>query len=176
MSNIKDFSNHERKKISIWGIVLIAILSCVIGATLAFFFDTDWSSGFVSMSGKVQIEAVGAGNATIEDTYTTNLVITLDKNYPVLIPGMDIHMPANVKVYQSTTKPLLRARLDMELVDTLTMEENSDELRVIQDMYGQLTDVIESNNWYLHTDSYYYYIGNYSQNTQGGGYNFTSRS
>ena len=173
MAKTMNFSSKERKSFGLFGIILVVILSCVIGATLAFFFHSDWASGYINMSGKVSIEAVGAGNASIEDDATCNLVINLDKNYPVLIPGMDINMPANVKVYQSTTSPLLRARLDMELIDTLTMEEDADSLRVIQDMYGQLTDVIESNDWYLYTDSYYYYVGNYSQNTQGGGYNFT---
>jgi len=173
MTKINDFSNHQKKKSSIFWLIAIIIFSLGVGFTLAFFFESDWASNHVGMSGKVQIEAVGAGNETIEDTYTSKLVINLDNNYPVLIPGMDIEMPANVKVYQSTTKPLLRAKLDIDMLNMQTQDEYTEELRITQDLYSQLTDIVENNNWYLHTDSYYYYVGNYSQNTQGGGCDFT---
>jgi len=171
MAKSLDFSNKERKKPSFWLILTLAILLSVgVGLTLAFFFDGDYASQDVKMSGQVLIEAVGAGNVTIEDTHKSNLVINLDHDYPVLIPGMPITMPANCKVYQSTTMPLLRAKLDINLLNPLTPEDNPDEMHVVQDLYTQLYTEITSNKWHLHTDSYFYYVGNYSQNIQGGGY------
>ena len=91
----------------------------VTGVTLAFFFDPDWSSGKVTMSGAVNIEAVGKGTAyeSIENTSTSNLMGSLSDGYSVLIPGMPISIDVNCKVYQSTTKPLLRADFNAVLLD-----------------------------------------------------------
>ena len=162
-----DFSNHDQRKTMPWWLISIIVLLLGVGTTLAFFFASDYASSTVKMSGKVAIEAVGAGNTTIEDTYKSNLVINMD-SYKKLIPGMELEMPANCKVYKSTTKPLLRAKLDIDMINMTNYEEYTEDLSIVQDMFGQMTDAIESNGWYLHTDSYFYYVGNYSQNPQGG--------
>ena len=65
--------------------------------------------------------------------------------------------------------------LNVDMVDTITQEIYSADLSIVQDMYEQLVEVIESNGWYLHTDSYFYYVGDYSQNIQGGGVPFSQR-
>lgn len=173
MANTFQFSNKSTK--SKVGLVLILMfLSILIGFTLAFFSNYDFANKNVGMSGAVKIEAVGAGTAysSIEDTETSNLVISFEDDYDVLIPGMEIDMPVNVKVYKSTTKPLIRARLDMQLLDMDLDIDATDNLRVITDLYTQMTENIEENNWYLHTDSYFYYVGDIVQDTatQGGGY------
>lgn len=173
MSKQIKFNGKQQKTNIIWLIVVVVSLCTVVGITIAFFFNSDWANNNIGMSGKVDILAVGDGDLTIEDTYISNLEITLDDEYDVLIPGMDISLPANVKVFKSTTKPLLRARLDVELLDTEdTEEEQNDELRVIQDLYGQLSDTIKDNGWYLHIDSWFYFVGNEAINSElGGGYN-----
>ena len=164
----KKFVN-ESNKMSFSVVILILCLVFLCGATIAYFFDSDWSSGVTQMSGKVLIEAVGEGDVSIEDTHISKLTIGLDDGYTVLIPGMDLDIVANCKVSKSTTKPLMRASLKMKILDTVSMRDHPDDLRVAQDLYGQLQDIAEDNNWYLHTDSYYYYVGSNSQNLVGGG-------
>ena len=158
MSRSMKFSGKQNRFSSMWLVCLIVGLSIFVSVSMAFFFASDFASSRVGMSGRVDIVAVGSGNLTIEDTHTSNLVVNLDSAYEVLIPGMPISIPANCKVYRSTTKPLLRAKLDMLLKDRITAEDKMDEIGVIQDMYLQLSDVIEENGWYLHTDSYYYSV------------------
>ena len=165
-----------KHKIS-FGVVLLLVLAFVLTSTvtLALFFGSDWASSKVTMSGKVQIEAVGKGTAyeSIEDTHTSNLMVTLGDNYGVLIPGMDISLDANCKVYKSTTKPHLRADFNMILYDKDTGEsvgsEYTDEHRFLVDMYASLQTQVYNNGWYLHTDGYFYYIGDTTQTATGGG-------
>ena len=162
MKNIKtDTFSKKTKSMSTLGITLICIFSCIVGITLAFFASGDFASSHVGMSGKVLIEAVGSGDKSIEDTpSSSNLEIKLQDNYSVLIPGMEIEIIANCKVYKSTTKPLLRAKLDVNLEDNLTGEVPADEMNIVSDIYSQLIEKIEGGDkWYLHTDSYFYYIG-----------------
>lgn len=155
-------------------ILLVVIAVCLVGTVVAFFFAHDWASNRVTMSGKVDIEAVGNGieYGSIEDTVSSsNLIITLQDGYNHLIPGANISIPANVKVYQSTSKPLLRAKFTMEMY--LHKEDGSDELLddatdiydIMPQMTASLHDVITGNGWLLdESDMYYYYIGT---NTQG---------
>ena len=163
-------------KSTIWIIAICLLCSLVIGITIAFFYEDDWATSGVGMSGPVNIEAVGVGDVSIEDADTCNLVVSLDDNYEVLIPGMPIDLTANCKVYQSNTKPLLRAMLTLDLMD-MEMEEIFDEnstletsrLMITQNILNQLNNQIEENGWYLHTDSYYYYIGEDVSEVAGGG-------
>lgn len=177
MKNIKaDTFSKKTKSMSTLGIMLICIFSCIVGITLAFFASGDFASSHVGMSGKVLIEAVGSGDKSIEDTpSSSNLEIKLQDNYSVLIPGMEIEIIANCKVYRSTTKPLLRAKLDVNLEDNLTGEVPVDEMDIVSDIYSQLIEKIEcGDKWYLHTDSYFYYIGENSPEiaTSGGGVHY----
>lgn len=154
-------------------ILLICIAVCLVGTVVAFFFAHDWASKSVTMSGKVDIEAVGNGTefGSIEDTVSSsNLVITLEDGYKHLIPGAKISMPANVKVYKSTSNPLLRAKFTMEMY--LHKEDGSDEVidgeadiyNIMPQMTASLHSVITSNGWVLdESDMYYYYIGGNTQ-------------
>jgi len=157
--------SRRQQEISFWTILSIVLFTCVVGITLAFFASSDFASSHVGMSGKVLIEAVGSGNKLIEDTLDScNLEVNLQDDYDVLIPGMEIEVIANCKVHKSTTKPLLRAKLDVDLTDNLTGEIPSDEMNIVSDIYSQLIEKIEDeNNWYLHIDSYFYYIGDENQ-------------
>lgn len=177
----KNISFDYKQKISI-GIILILILSFALSVsiTIAFFFNSVFGNSTIHMSGKVDIEAVGDGEledpdsfSSIEDTHTTKLVVTLADGYKVLIPGMDISVDANCKVYQSTTSPMLRAKLEFVLIDTSTgLEIDRSDFEngeigssnyLVSDICGKLIDIIEENDWYLHTDSYYYYLGDVVQ-------------
>lgn len=110
---------YRKNNLEILKYFSLLFLAVTIGITLAFFFDEDFASSIIGMSGKVKITAVGKGNkySSIEDTDTCNLVMYLQDGYSVLIPGMEIEMYANVKVHHSTTKPLLRAKFALELYD-----------------------------------------------------------
>lgn len=151
-------------------IVLLILFSVVASVTLAFFFDSEFGTNNTTMTGKVQIKAVGMGDLTIEDDASCNLVIYLDDEYDVLIPGMDINIVANCKVLQSSTKPLLRAKIDMNLADRQTGEELTDSLEIMEDMYGQLCSDIElAGKWFQYTDGYFYYLGDVDQKGATGG-------
>lgn len=140
------------------------LLAVTIGVTLAFFFNSDFASSLLKMSGRVKITAVGKGKEynSIEDTDTCNLVINLQDGYKVLIPGMEIEAYANVKVHKSTTKPLIRAKFSLELYDKNGVAYNpiADSDNIVGDLEYQLNNCIESlGDWYKHIDNYYYYVG-----------------
>lgn len=164
-----------RKKSNSKLLLLFTIAFCLVSTfTLAFFYDHDWASSNVSMSGKVMIEAVGQGTEykSIEDTTETNLVVNLDDNYDVLIPGMPITLYANCKVKRSTTMPLLRADLNLRLHDKITGAtigtETSEEFAFMATLYYQLQEQVRDFGWYLHTDGYFYYIKDVEQTGTGG--------
>ncbi len=163
------FNFSYKKAISLNTIMLVlTTIAIVVSFTLAFFYNDDQASSMLNMSGKVKIEAVGEGEtySSIEDTHTSNLIITLDQDYEVVIPGMEIGIDANCKVYKSNTSPLLRARVDFELVSALTGDAVSDNQTLVSDLYEQMITVIQGNNWYLHSaDGYFYYLGDVVQPT-----------
>ena len=154
--------NFGAKKMSTLPIVLV-IFSCIVTFTLAYFFTSDWASSHLQMSGKVEIVAVGKGatyNSIEDGVSSANLVIEYDNDYGVLIPGEPIGVYANCKVSQSTTQPLLRAKLILELKNPDTNTDYDDsELNIISNLNQQLNDIIVGDNsWYLHSDGYYYYV------------------
>jgi len=158
----KNFSNPKQNvSTPKAGLVLaLCLLSVFIGVTLAFFFSSDYASKDITMSGAVRIEAVGPAPArnSIEDTVTTTrLVVELDKTFNRLIPGMPISVPANCKVFKSTTKPLLRALLDITMYENDLVTDSAD-LSIVSNLIGQMSPKIEENGWYLHTDGYFYYV------------------
>lgn len=162
LSYKKKFSNSKQDgSASKAGVVLaLFLLSIFVGVTLAFFFSSDYASKNITMSGAVKIEAVGPAPArnSIEDTVTTSkLVVELDKTYNKLIPGMPISIPANCKVYKSSTKPLLRAMLDITMYENDLVTESGD-LSITLDFMSQMYPKIKENGWYLHTDGYFYYV------------------
>ena len=173
MRNI--YTNQPKKSMSPWIMLPVFIIAIIVGFTLAYFFTSDYASKYLDMSGKVKIEAVGKGTEyfSIEDTSTSsNLVIELEDNYDVLIPGMLIDMQANCRVYKSTTKPLLRAKFDLEFKDVPGSDLVEDEQMIVSNMYAQLYDiVVDNDDWYLHTDGYFYYLGELEQpkSPSGGG-------
>ena len=90
--NKKSFQGKSRG-ISVSLVALIFACCFLVTATLAYMYDDIFSTGTITMSGKVDIEAVGVGDQykSIEDTASSsNLVIELDDIYKVLIPGMPI--------------------------------------------------------------------------------------
>ena len=176
----KEHNFGYKKSLSLNSLMLIAIcITFVVTLTIAFFYHDDFSTSMITMSGKVKVEAVGEGvcdcvvqgktecedpsHSSIEDTHTANLIITLDQDYEVVIPGMPLGIDANCKIYKSNTSPLLRARIDFELISALTGEVVTDSQVLISELYGQMVSIIESNKWFLHTDGYFYYLGDVTQ-------------
>ncbi len=176
----KEYNFGYKKTLSLNSLMLIAIcITFVVTLTIAFFYHDIFSTSTITMSGKVKIEAVGEGvcdcvlagktecedpsHLSIEDTHTSNLIITLDSDYEVVIPGMPLGIDANCKIYKSNTNPLLRARVDFELISALTGEVVTDSQVLISELYGQMVSIIESNKWFLHTDGYFYYLGDVVQ-------------
>lgn len=176
----KNFSFGFKQKISS-GIVLLLLLFFALNSTLtlAFFYDGEWGSNIVGLSGKVKIQAVGVGDHdvdletpgnfdSIEDTIdSSNLIITLGDGYQTLVPGMDVFIDANCKVFESTTSPLLRAKIEFMFVDN-DDNEIGETNQVLSDMQGRIAAVIQSNNWVIYTapgetQAYWYYLGSQSQ-------------
>ena len=150
--------NSNEKKVSIY--IILLLLSVFIGVTIAFFANSEFATSLLGMSGKVKIEAVGKGNKSIEDNSTCNLEIQLDRDYGVLIPNMPITIYANCKVKRSTTKPLLRAKFQVTVLDKYgnPYVETGENLVSI-DIYTMLSHIVlDNDSWYLHTDGYFYYI------------------
>lgn len=171
------FSNKEGKTNLNWVsiVAILCIFSIVVGITIAFFYHDDWATSGIGTSGPVNILAVGKGDVSIEDENTCNLVIDIDDEYDVLIPGMPIDMTANCKVFYSSTHPLLRAMLNMTFVDIdndTDFDEDStyetSRLTIGNKLITQIDDMVEDNGWYLHTDGYYYYIGKGNSSAGGG--------
>lgn len=150
--------------------VFAIFMTIFVGITLAFFASSDFATGFLGISGKVNITAVGRGNTynEIEDKNgISNMIIYLQDGYSVLIPGMEIDAQVNVKVHRSTTTPLLRAKFTLQLYDELgtILNGERDTSNIAGDLINQLNDIIVNNDdWYLHTDNYYYYIGSNAVN------------
>lgn len=146
-----------------WTVVISLIIGLtlsIVGTTLAFFFANDYASSYTQMSGKVDVVAVTADDDattinSIEDTATTSaLVISLDKNYKYLIPGMPLSMPVAVHVFKSNTSPLLRARLTFEYLN-----RTPEMVSVITDLNSQMSTSIANNGWlYYEEDGCYYYV------------------
>lgn len=181
----KKFGGKTHRDLS--GLALLLCMAvCIVGIVIAYFFSDDFSSNNVNMSGRVEIVAVGNGTEypstenpanypVIEDTDTSNLIIKLEDNYDVLIPGMEIEAFANVKVMYSSTKPLLRAKFELELSDISTEDTNEDGVidekdRVVlnNEYSSELTKnirnqfnstIIADNDWLKFSDGYFYYIG-----------------
>lgn len=151
-------------------ILILCLVICLVGTTFAFLFATDWSSKYVTMSGKVDIEAVGGDGSSIEDVVndgvvTSKLSLTLQDNYKYLIPNMTISMPVNVKVYKSTTTPLLRAKFSLKLYskdasgNETILEGENDVYEISPQMTDDIHNVVTANGWRLNPDDgYYYYI------------------
>lgn len=171
---------YAKQSLSVNSLMLILVcITFAITLTIAYFYNDDFSTSMINMSGKVKIEAVGEGvcdcvlqgktecedesHKSIEDTHTSNLIITLDQDYEVVIPGMPLSIDANCKIYKSNTSPLLRARIDFDLISALTGEVVTDSQILISELYGQMITIIESNDWFLHTDGYFYYLGDVTQ-------------
>lgn len=155
--------NFSAKKTASLTPIALVLLFTVVSLTLAFFFNSDFASQWVKMSGRVSIEAVGRGDAynSIEDTGSSaNLDIQLDRDYGVLIPNMPLTIYANCKVKRSTTKPLIRAKMTITIFDTNNNpydEEGEHDWQ--SDLFSQLDNNITNNtNWYFHSDGYYYYL------------------
>jgi len=170
----KQFSyKSSRTSSSAAFLALLTIMLIAVTITLAFYFNSDWASKFVGMSGKVDIEAVGSkgeGYKSIEDTVSSsNLTIKLDSGYSVLIPGMPIEIIANCKVKQSTTSPLLRARIDITLAtmigsaigdDYIESDIINGEMTLKEYFQNEMKEIVsKDNDWFFHTDGYFYYVG-----------------
>ena len=163
------FSGNQNS-ISAWFVLTLVCLCTFVSITLAFFFADDFATSNVKMSGRVEIEAVGAGTdyETIENGEDScNLIVYLDPEYDVLIPGMPITVPANVKVMQSSTMPLLRAKFEITITEVLadgSAGDNSSDLTGLEaNLVAQIDGKIETSNaWYYYEDEnggYYYYVG-----------------
>lgn len=148
------------------GLVILLIISLtVVSSTLAYYFDSDWASNVVEMSGKVNIEVVSKSPnyKSIEDDEEGKLIIYFEDDYSVHIPGAWIEPTANVKIFKSTTKPLLRAIMNVYLIDMETKEEISDEdidtFDLTASLYNSMSTIVKYNGWvYYPEDKYYYYI------------------
>lgn len=150
------------------GLIVVVFLCVVcIGSVLAYFIADDWASNIIGLSGKVDIEVVSRSDTytSIQNTTDENkLIIYFEDNYSVLIPNALIEPTANVKVYKSTTKPLIRAIMDVKLYDSESNEvvEGEGDLPFIltDALYNSMKGVVTSNGWvYDERDKYYYFIG-----------------
>ena len=166
-----EFTNKKSNNMTLWKLISIICFVTLVSVTLAFFSSDDFASKFFGVSGKVQITAVGKGTeyASIEDTDTLcRLEIELDKGYNVLIPGMPVNAIVNCKVSRSTTKPLLRAFFSLSAIDMDTGLVDNENAEITADINSQVHDIItKDNDWYFHTDGYYYYAID-PQSSQGG--------
>ena len=95
--------------------------------------------------------------------------ITLSDEYDRLIPGMDVSVDANCKVFASTTKPLLRAKIEFEMYNE-SDETHVGAENVFTDMHDDLSTIIYGNNWRIYTapgedEAYWYYVGDVVQPT-----------
>ncbi len=151
--------------------IAILLLCTIVSLTVAFFFSSDWATKYVQLSGRVSIEAVGKGTAynSIEDTVSScNLDIDIDRDYGVLIPNAPLSIYANCKVNQSTTKPLLRAKMEVSIFDTSGNSfSETGEHNVAEDMTILLkTNILDGSNWAFF-EGYYYYLETPTTNAQG---------
>lgn len=165
--------NFSAKKSASLTPIAILLLCAIVSLTVAFFFSSDWATKYVQLSGSVRIEAVGKGSAhsSIEDTVSScNLDIDIDRDYGVLIPNAPLAIYANCKVSKSTTKPLLRAKMDISILDDegeeFVVGEDS-EHNVAQDFSSLLeTSVLDGTNW-AYVNGYYYYLDTPSTSANG---------
>ena len=168
---MNEFTNRQKVKMPIWKLISIICFVTIVSVTLAFFSSDDFASKFLGISGKVRITAVGKGTeyADIEDTDTLcKLNIELDRGYDVFIPNMPVSAIVNCKVTRSTTKPLLRAFFNMSVIDMDTGLEDTENADIFSSIQSQLHDIItKDNDWYFHTDGYYYYAIDASSNLGG---------
>lgn len=156
----RSFSYNQKQSFSLFMILIVVGMVYFVGFTLAFFADSGWANNGIGMAGKVLIEAVGNGNASIEDTHKCNLEIDLDDEYSVLIPGMPMSLIANCKVYQSTTSPLLRAKIETSMTTSSSDEtEKEATLNIIEYMSNKLMTAVTKNGWTENDDGYLYYVG-----------------
>lgn len=146
------------------GLVCLLVLTfSLVGSTLAYYFSDDFASSMIGLSGKVDIEVVSkTADVSIEDDTETKLIIYVEDNYGVHIPGGWFEPTANIKVYQSTTKPLLRAIMDVQLInmetDEVITDAEIDKFDLAESLYDSLADIVTSNGWvYYPEDKYYYY-------------------
>lgn len=160
----------------VFGLIVLSFL-CVLlaGTTLAYLYADDFSTNMIGLSGKVDIEAVSRGNTytSIQDTTDTKLIIYVEDDYEVHIPGGWFEPTANVKVYNSTTKPLLRAKMSVELIDMTTSQVVTDEevdiYNLAERLYDSLEVIVIDNGWVFYdVDNYYYYRGTNAINSQVG--------
>lgn len=159
--NISNITAHQ---FFIGLVVLFLVCVTFVGSTFAYYYADDFSSGLITMSGKVDIVVVSRADAyvSIEDDTDTNLIIYVEDNYTVHIPGAWFEPTANLKVYESTTKPLLRAKMDVYLInmetDEVITDDDIDTFDLDKTLYDSLEDIVESNGWiYYAEDKYYYY-------------------
>lgn len=142
--------------------IAIILLCTIVSLTIAFFFSSEWTAKYVQLSGRVSIEAVGRGTAynSIEDRGSVcKLDIQIDRDYGVLIPNAPLTVYANCKVSRSTTKPLLRAKMQIEILDdegNAYAETNGHD--VANDMSNLLEGVILDNSNWAYYDGFYYYL------------------
>ena len=181
---MKKYNFSGNKYVSIIGYVLTIVLSfCLIGFTIAFFSSGDFSSGYIGMSGAVDIEIIGHNNNSIENTSTTtdgvtttstNLLLgtdditeNLDPNENsgdnfFLVPESELGIRANCKVKKSATHPLLRANISFVLTSpdkTHTVNDMND--AYLQLLLGNFKSIVSTENtdgeWFFY-NGYFYFV------------------
>lgn len=166
--NVNKKHNYSAKVQQGFAGLIVVVFICVvcICSTLAFFISDDWTSNVIGLTGKVDIEIVSrSDSASIQNTTEENkLIIYFEDEYSVLYPNALIEPTANIKVYQSTTKPLIRAIMDVKLYDGEfnEVEEGVGDLDFVltENLYDSMATVVTSNGWVFdERDRYYYYIG-----------------
>ena len=93
--------------------------------------------------------------------------------YKTFIPGMPIEIFANCKVKQSTTMPLLRASISLELKEVTNgaVTGNAEDILYIEDdLVAQIKDkVTTSGKWFFYDeDQYFYYVGEFGNKQNPG--------
>lgn len=122
-------------------VALVAVVG--IGATLAYFTDTDEVSNVVTM-GHVDI--------ALSEEETGNIPgdgLTFDN----IMPGDVLDKTPQILVYPDSQDAYVRMKMDIEVTGGAITEDDIEELR--QSMTEDITGT--DTGWYLGADGYYYY-------------------
>lgn len=151
MGKIKKIIGRYYKELLVLVVFLSLAVFSVVSVTLAYFAQEDNADRSIPFSGAVSISIIGSGqSATIGDD---EMEMTLANGNNYLIPGMPVGLRCNCVVNTSTTSPLVRALI---MVDLYNVSVDREDIRT--DIESAIEAVIGST-WTKY-NGYYYYINN----------------
>jgi predicted ribosomally synthesized peptide with SipW-like signal peptide len=140
--------------------VLLAI-SLIVGSTFAWFVSSDTASSSIVLGDPVELNIVDLNNQIITGD-NKNLPIIIPGNK--LLPGMPINVLARVLFTQSNTPALLRAQVNVSVLNVPEDPENQEEIdnqtdALLEALNDSLAGSVDANWVYSSTDQWWYYIG-----------------